>query len=766
MKKNLGKRLGAACIIVALLVGVVSALSYDFNGDGKTNIWDLQYAINQGKTADIQAATLQEAMGNKGDELHKNAQGQWEIWSEVGLRNMVKNAENGDTFLLMADIDLGGREWEPFAFKGTFDGKGHTISNMTMNKSLSVRGSYDMGFFAQIDLYKVGDTEMRSQIQNLHLKDAVLTVDREDVAFVGLLVGSNRGGIIKNCTTTGIITDNRTTLTKASYIGTLAGRNNDSTPAGQVIRGTDLLVGGAGTGKADDKVEGLTSVVALQLTELSYPESTPENERYQRTVGVVGYSKDAGADKAMLWQDVTNSTELLSTVEQQRRATVEEAMRQMATVKWTPSETITFTKNNNPSALHSNAFIAGKTYTGVPYVGGYNGSYERFLSQMHAEKDDQGRYVTVTGLEDGTRIAGGNEDGSTKTTGFIRYMGNNCSVAVGWAWASITPARVHNDNGSIYGGTTVRSAYYMVPNDYNTRVYGTLPIGDYILQKNNAEKYSEAIDARDTRTIIGLNGGAQNMAEYYALAHKGDAITYSEYSYDATTEKYSYINSHIRLLSADPVIIRNYKTAIDLERSYVLTHEQGDGLNDNDGTKYGKYTVKYTSWRVDHKYTLSVLLTKEGYDASKAAGEKPGCGWGYIPVTMRAFTNNAPDKAPYYAEYPTHPVSLPNTGWYYSNYWTISGTMTITDENGQVVYDATRFLLDRNLSTQFDDIKLEKDFADADDDLVAGKTYYCTLSFLASNGKTTTVKNNEKFVYTAVQAPEDTPEDAPEQDED
>ena len=762
MKTKVWVRILTGCLAAVMLLGVVAALDYDLNGDGKTNIWDLQMMINGGESAEAQAAGLKEAMGGKGDELHKNAEGKWEIWSEVGLNNMVKNAKAGDTFELKADIDLGGKSWTPVVFWGQFNGNGHTISNVNINQSVYVKGSYDMGFFAQIDLYKEGETEVRSQVKDLHLQNVTITVDRNDVAFVGLLVGSNRGGIVSGCTTTGTIIDPRTTLPKAVYLGTLVGRNNDSTPAGEVVRGTDLLVGGGGTENPDDKVEGLTSIAALQLAKLSYPEGTDAKQQFKRTTGVVAYSKVPCTD--LLWQDVSNSTKLLTATEQQRRATVEQTMRQMGTVKWTPSETITFTKNNNPANTHSNAFLAGQTYTGIPYVGGYNGNYDRFLSQMQPEKDDQDRYVTVEGLENGERIANGNEDGSTKTTGFILYMGNNCSVAVGWAWAALTPARVHNDDGAIYGGAQVRSAYYMVPNVYNTEKYGVLPVGNYKLLENNAERYPQASDARNTRDIIALNGGAAGMAEYYAMAHKGDAITYAQYTKNETTGSYVYDNSHIRLLAADPVIIRDNKNVIDLERSYVLSHEQGDGLYDNDGTKYGKYTVKYTSWRIDHKYTLNVLLTKEGFDTAKSEGKKPGSGWGYVPVTMRAFTNNAPTRAPYYAEYPTHPVSLPNVGWYYSNYWTISGTMKITAADGQVVYNETKLLMNRNLSTQFDDIKLEEDFADADDNLQAGETYRITLSFKASNGKVTTVKDNVEFVYTPVKPPVDVPDEPSEEE--
>ena len=742
-----GIRIGAFCLAALMLVGVVAALSYDFNGDGKTNIWDLQYAINQGKSADVQAAALQEAMGNKGDELHKNAQGQWEIWSQVGLYNMVENAQNGDTFLLMADIDLGGKEWEPIAFKGVFEGNGHTISNLKINKSVPAHNTYDMGFFGVIDLY---GENARSQIRQLHLQNVELTID-DNAKYAGLLVGSNWGGIVEGCTTTGIIIDRHTSLTQTIYVGALVGRNANSTPAGTVVRGTDLLVGSAGTDNPQDQVTGLTSIVAMDLAPLT-------SDRYQRTTGLVGYSKAENMDKAMLWQDASNNTELLSATEQQRRQTVVDYMYQMGTVKWTPSETITFTRNHDKTSTHSNIFVAGSTYTGLPYVGGMNGSYERFMSQMQTETDDQGRYVTVTGLENGERIAGGNTDGTTKTTGFIRYMGNNCSYSISWAWAQVTPTRVRNDDGKLYGGTLANGAGPMVPCEYNTYTYGVHPVGGYQVLTSNTEKYSQCQDAKDTQELIALNGNAVGMAEFYAKAHKGDVLVYNDNSYNATTQTYSNVGAHTRMIAADPVIVRDYRGNIDLERSYVITHEQGDGLFDNDGTKIDGYTVKYTSWRINHKYTLSVLLSKEGYDAYKKSGRHPGCGWGYVPVTMEGFTNGAPDKTPYYSAYSTHPIALPTSGWYYSNYWINSATMVIRDASGAEVYRKTAFLTDRR-NNGFSTFKMEKEFADVGNSLEEGKEYTCTLQFLASNGTVTTKHNNVKFVYTPVTPPEDIPDE-------
>jgi len=756
--------LAMVCLVSAVFAATFDA-SLDLSGDNKINVWDIQLAVNDGKTEDARKI-LTGALGSQ-DELNPNTSGVYEIHTTLGLYNMAKNANKGYSFKLMANIDLNGADWTPVLFKGNFDGNGKTISNMKITKGVTstYADGTDMGFFSMIDRYTAADgATVQSQVTNLNLENVQITAV-DNAWFIGLIAGSNRGKVV-NCTATGHIADTRTTLPAAVYVGAMVGRNNSATntyPAGTVTGGTTLLS------------EDVVAKMSRDFGTLSYPEGTATEQQYTRTWGIVGTYKDKNIDQTLLWQDTSNSTSLLPEKEQNLRNTVEQKMYQMGTVEWTPSETVTFTRYNSstgaaqPSHTHSNAFLAGETYTGIPYVPGYNGSFERFMSQM--EEDEQGNLTTVTGLENGTRYQTDN-----RATGMICYMGNNCSVAVGWAWAAVSPTRVYNDEVTdIYGGAAIRSAYYMVPTTYNIEKYGTLPVSGYEIQ---AEKYDSSyfeadtacVDTRDTSRLIETLG-AQRMAEAYAQTHKGDAITFADYQDETikdgvvTSVAYEYDNSHIRLVAADPVIIRDWENKIDLERSYVLTHEQGDGLMDNKDASgnaiktytdsVGTYNVKYTSWRIYHKYTLSVLLTQDGYKAAKEAYSaaceagkhdnanslNPGCGWGYVPVTMRAYTNSVSDRAPYYSEYSTHPVTLPNTGWFYSNYWAISGTMTIKDKDtGEVVYNQTKYLLDRELSTGFSTVKLDQDFDDAEDNLVEGKTYTMTLSFLASNGKTTYIK--------------------------
>lgn len=761
MKNAKWMRIPVLCLAIVCLLGAVAAATYDLNDDGKTDVWDLQMAKNNGLSQEELAEAVKMALGNRGDELHLNAEGQYEIWSMLGFQNLLNNAKNGASFKLMADIDLQGIDWVPLDFNGTFDGNGHTISNVKITEDNYNGKRYAMGFFSTIGSYTKDGELQQSVVENLHLENIDLTATK-DSQYMGLLAGTNKG-IVRNCTATGSVTDSRTQLPKEVRVGALVGCNENTDPSGILEKGTDLLTATAGTSNPEDKVEGISAKMATFFATLSYPEDA--TEKPERFVGIVGYSRDANVDKTMLWQDTSGSVMYKDEAEQERRQTAVDKMYTMGTVRWTASETVASLKESGgPTHAHSNLFVEGYTYIGLPYVASYNGSYERFLSQMQDQKDAEGRYVTVTGLEDGVKYAAGN------ATGVCRYLGNNCSMAIGWAWATVSPSHV----SATQNGAVGNSSYAMVPNEYNTKHYGVLAVGGYAQLPVAAGKYADAADAQDTIELIDLNGGAKGMAEYYALASKGDALVYVDKLYNAETDSYSNVNAHARMLSADPVIIRNYKSGIDLEKSYVITHEQGDGLYDNkmangknptikdihnhpagvsceDCQKYGQYTVKATSWRIDYKYSLSTLLSQKGYDDAVAAGQVPGSGFGYVPVTIPAYSAETLND-PYYNEYNSasnyHPVTWPDSGWFYSNYLVTSVTMVIEDAQGNEVYNKTEYPTQDGKISGYATIKLEREFPDAGKSLVAGQTYYVTLTATDSTGSVNIIRERAEFTYS------------------
>ena len=48
--------------------------------------------------------------------------------------SLLRETPDGD-FVLTADIDMTGVDWQPIAFSGTLDGGGHTIYNLTISNS-------------------------------------------------------------------------------------------------------------------------------------------------------------------------------------------------------------------------------------------------------------------------------------------------------------------------------------------------------------------------------------------------------------------------------------------------------------------------------------------------------------------------------------------------------------------------------------------------------------------------------------------------------
>ena len=101
------------------------------------------------------------------------------------------------TVKLNIDIDLNNLPWYPnsYAFDGTFDGQGHTISNLKITEVKNVYGSYLAGLFARND----------GIIRNLNIysADVVCTPQLLGKSTVGILVGSKMGGIVENCTVHG-----------------------------------------------------------------------------------------------------------------------------------------------------------------------------------------------------------------------------------------------------------------------------------------------------------------------------------------------------------------------------------------------------------------------------------------------------------------------------------------------------------------------------------------------------------------------------------
>lgn len=139
------------------------------------------------------------------------AWGQTHIIGRAGLEAI--NSDLNGEYILDNDIDLSGANWEPLGnFKGTLDGNGHIISNMTINKIQD-----GTAFFNTISGSAV--------VKNLGFENASVTnLTQSRTAIVaGFLEG---GAVIENCYIA------NTTILGRWCIGSFVGRARSLTTGG------------------------------------------------------------------------------------------------------------------------------------------------------------------------------------------------------------------------------------------------------------------------------------------------------------------------------------------------------------------------------------------------------------------------------------------------------------------------------------------------------------------------------------------------------
>ena len=115
----------------------------------------------------------------------------------------------GDIYDLACDIDMDGIEWKPFAFHGVFNGRGHSILNLTISQTGdAVRETYD-GNMKVYDTYFAGMFDEVSgsicTISNLNLVNLRIDVETDQPCFIGSFAGYMENAKIENCSVQGIM---------------------------------------------------------------------------------------------------------------------------------------------------------------------------------------------------------------------------------------------------------------------------------------------------------------------------------------------------------------------------------------------------------------------------------------------------------------------------------------------------------------------------------------------------------------------------------
>lgn len=754
--------LGLAICLLAGLALSAHALYFvgDISGDGKVTAFDAQM-LAEAKAGKRTLTDAQQAIADKStinnvlsyifgntaiDGGNIDANSFIEIYAADGLQ--LLHDDPTANYSLMNDIDMAGADWTPVVgFSGTLNGNGHTISNMNITEStascLNANSvNMNMGF--------IGDTTGSAVISDLHLRNVTITAT-EEALYMGLLAGSVRGQI-SDCTATGTIIDNRqthgTTSGELTFIGVLVGRiPNPSTDdeVGSVIGGTSVSVFDE-QGKYE--TTGLCADAKLLIAN---KEQVNLVSGVHQKIGVVGYAP-SDATISGIWADSSNSSDLLSESVQQRQDTAVDYMNAMGTIAWKPTEDLVYTASDGGGKTYK----AGTTYYGLPY-NHKNGSLERFLSAMESQ-DENGVYTPSANL--GSSIYYVNENGIGGYDGFIQLMGNDCSTSLSWAWRQISPTRVApgaNDNQNEYaGGVHANRTRYLVPNDTNRETYGVYPVGDWTSSDydETAGKWTKvdydaslaayAISSERSTEDVLMACGLDVILEAYAQAHKADGLVRHNATPNVDENGDPVLNSsgeqtythygHCRMLTADPVVIRNADGSIDAERSYVLTTEQGSP------------TGSTSTWKVNYKRSFATIST---FDPEATELNLTGP---YLPVTIRALRDEAV-KTPYVTQPKSSVFSGPVTGKFYSNYSFISLTVTVTDAAGNICYDREAFtgvsFTDsgaRSIASSVDLSTLHSEafYAAAESSMTDGEAYYYTV--MAKLGDGTVVNLNQKFL--------------------
>ena len=113
----------------------------------------------------------------------------------AGMAYLVNNnytSFEGKTIKLNADIDLQGRIWIPIGisntiFKGTFDGNGHSVSNVSMNKF----DYYECGFWTELEDALLQNFKMQGTIYSSSKYIGLLSAKANNTIFKNIVINSN-----------------------------------------------------------------------------------------------------------------------------------------------------------------------------------------------------------------------------------------------------------------------------------------------------------------------------------------------------------------------------------------------------------------------------------------------------------------------------------------------------------------------------------------------------------------------------------------------
>jgi len=210
--KNMKKRVWALVLAFVLVVGLLPTNTFATEVDGDVNVTSVaEIADSEDQTVE----TIDTVMAIDEEPVAAVTEGEWNgssisnVAELIAFRDAVNSGVDfaGKTVELLADIDMSGIDWSVnigddcnYTFDGTFDGNGHTISNLSSTETAQKADGYVCtGLFGAIYGSAV--------IKDLTLTNVSISAGAYTGNNVSALVGFayNATGTISNVNVTGSI---------------------------------------------------------------------------------------------------------------------------------------------------------------------------------------------------------------------------------------------------------------------------------------------------------------------------------------------------------------------------------------------------------------------------------------------------------------------------------------------------------------------------------------------------------------------------------
>lgn len=215
------------------------------------------------------------------------------------------NSYKGKYISLSKNIDLGNMEWTPIGdknhlFEGIFNGKGYTISNLTMGSKTAPINHASAGLF--------GYVAASAQILNVNLTNVEIYANTQAVSYAGAVAAfakvdssASQGTIFNNCHADGTISVN-TGDKGAAMVGGIVGFGNQMMTLANCGADVDVT---ATTGSKNANAGGLVgfeSIKSLTINSYSYGDVVVDSTNINSNVGGL-----VGGANGMLYNNYTSS---------------------------------------------------------------------------------------------------------------------------------------------------------------------------------------------------------------------------------------------------------------------------------------------------------------------------------------------------------------------------------------------------------------------------------------------------------------------------